>query len=458
MSILGALKKDRLGDWPTIAEYLTDLRRRETNSVAALALALAAAPEDQRELAGSGGLSVLVEVASDLRIPKTSRVAALRCAIEAGVAGEDLAALFVGAGDLATDPRLGDRANRFVEGGVSAALKMSATHRVSLQAGSFARAAHAAAVVAGRVRIEELLATAPPDHAGKLAATFALGAAPLPAAHQQQWANLLRELCVAHRRAPEAARRLGLIAAWPPNLPSAFSDLMRQAEQAAAHVTSQGAATGEVKRPAAPAAARISSEAPSASPEPPRQAHAAGPIPAAKSSLPQAPSRATLTEVGKKMAPPIRPSLFRRPTGTVTEGPVRLPPKPMPPVALPPPSAQRARAGGKQVEPPRAQPTEAGSDPVLVRKARAAEGPFAARLASLFDDRPEAVERLCAAVEARGALGGVAAALEGLERELARARWKERRASPEQKDRLGAMARSGHVAWSAAAKLVLEHV
>ena len=65
-------------------------------------------------------------MASDLRIPKTSRVAALRCAIEAGVAGEELAALFVGAGDLATDPRLGDRANRFVEAGVSAALKMSA--------------------------------------------------------------------------------------------------------------------------------------------------------------------------------------------------------------------------------------------------------------------------------------------------------------------------------------------
>src|SRR5438105_1721096 len=144
MSILGAVKKDRLGDWPSIAEYLTDLQRRETNSVAALALALAAAP-------------------------------------------------------------------------------------------------------AGRVRIEELLATAPPDHAGKLAATFALGAAPLPAAHQQQWANLLRELCVAHRRAPEAARRLGLIAPWPPNLPSAFSDLMRQAEQAAAPVTSPGAATGRAR-------------------------------------------------------------------------------------------------------------------------------------------------------------------------------------------------------------------
>src|SRR5438874_1154593 len=120
MSILGALKKDRLGDWPSIAEYLTDLRRRETNSVAALALALAAAPEDQRELAGSGGLSVLVEVASDLRIPKTSRVAALRCAIEAGVAGEELAALFVGAGDLATDPRLGGRATSRPDRGVAA--------------------------------------------------------------------------------------------------------------------------------------------------------------------------------------------------------------------------------------------------------------------------------------------------------------------------------------------------
>lgn len=445
MSILGALKKDRLGDWASVAEYLADLRRRETNSVAALALALAAAPEDQRELAAGGGLAILVEVASDLRIPKTSRIAALRCAIEAGVAGEELAALFVGAGDLATDPRLGDCAKKFVEAGVPAALKMSATHRVSLQAGSFARAAHIAAAVAGRVRMEELLAPAPADHAGKLAAIFALGAAPLPDGHHQQWANLLRELCAAHRRAPEAARRLGLVAPWPPNLPEAFGDLMRQAERAAAHVASQGAATGEVKRAPAPAAVQ------------PHQTHAAGPIPAAKPSLPQAPSRATLTEVGKKMALPIRPSLFRRPTGTVTEGPVRLPPKPMPPVASSPPAAQKARAGGKQVEPPRPQPP-AEPDPIPIRKARAAEGPFAARLASLFDDRPEAVERLCAAVEARGALGGLAAALEELERELARARWKERRASREQKDRLGAVARSDHPAWSAAARLVLEKV
>src|SRR5207302_9735174 len=100
-----------------LASFPTRRSSDLTNSVAALALALAAAPEDQRELAGSGGLSVLVEVASDLRIPKTSRVAALRCAIEAGVAGEDLAALFVGAGDLRSEEHTSELQSRFVEAG-----------------------------------------------------------------------------------------------------------------------------------------------------------------------------------------------------------------------------------------------------------------------------------------------------------------------------------------------------
>src|SRR5438270_8859473 len=211
MAVLAALKKDRLGQWPTVADYLSDLRKRETNSVAALALALGATPQDRRELAEGGGLAILVELASDLRIPKTSRVAAARCAMEAGAAGDTVAALFIGAGDLGDDPRLSDCAKELVENGLPAALRVSATNGVSLQAGSFACAAHAAAGVAGRARIEELLAPAPAEHAGKVAAIFALGSAPLPATHQEKWAKLLRELCAAHRRAPAAARRLGLV-------------------------------------------------------------------------------------------------------------------------------------------------------------------------------------------------------------------------------------------------------
>ena len=65
MAVLAALKKDRLGEWPTVADYLSDLRKRETNSVAALALALGATPQDRRELAEGAGLSLLVEVASE---------------------------------------------------------------------------------------------------------------------------------------------------------------------------------------------------------------------------------------------------------------------------------------------------------------------------------------------------------------------------------------------------------
>src|SRR2546421_2115786 len=215
MAVLAALKKDRLDEWPTVADYLSDLRKRETNSVAALALALGATPQDRRELAEGAGLSLLVEVASDLRIQKTSRVAAARCAIEAGAAGETLAALFVGAGDLAADPRLEDCARQFIETGLPAALRMTATHGVSLQAGSFACAVHVAAAVAGRARVEEPLAAAPAEHAGEVAALFALGPLPRPPAHQEKWAKLLRELCTAHRRAPAAARRLGLGAPGP---------------------------------------------------------------------------------------------------------------------------------------------------------------------------------------------------------------------------------------------------
>jgi hypothetical protein len=448
MALLSALKKDRLGGWPTVADYLADLKRRETNSVAALAAALAATPEEQRELGEGNGLAILVEVASDLRIPKTSRIAAARCAIEAGASSDMAGSLFVGAGDLAPDPRLGNCASKLVEIGLPAALRMSATHGVSLQAASFALAAQAAASVVGRARIEEMLAAAPETHAGKVGASFALGAAPLPEAHREKWAKLLREMCAAHRRAPAAARRVGLVDPWPPNLPEAFAALVREAEQATANVTAQNVPTGEVKR-APPEAPRPSAQAAAAPASP---AYAAGPASAAQVSLPRAPSSATVTELGKKMGPPIRPSLFRRPTGTVTEGPRTAAPKPMPPAS--PQSARTAAATPSPSAPADTAP-KVEPEKIPVRKARAADGPFAPRIASLFDDRPEAVERLCAAVEARAALQGLAAALAELERELSRLPWKERRATREQLDRLAAAERAGHPAWQAAAALLL---
>ena len=87
MAVLATLKKDRLGEWATLAEYLADLRRKETNSVAALVSALSSSPEEQRELAQGNGLAVLVEIASDLRLPKGARLAAARCSVEANASG-----------------------------------------------------------------------------------------------------------------------------------------------------------------------------------------------------------------------------------------------------------------------------------------------------------------------------------------------------------------------------------
>jgi len=456
MAVLATLKKDRLGEWTTLAEYLADLRRRETNSVAALALALSSPPEEQRELAHGSGLAVLVEVACDLRLPKGSRLAAARCAVEAGASGEALSALFVGAGDLATDPRLGAAAKKLVESGLPAALAQGAGAEVSLEAGAFARAAHAGASAVGQARLKELIAAAPKGHAGAAAALFSLGAGELGAAERERWAKLLQQTCAAHRSAPAAAKRLGLAPPWPPNLPDAFAPLVQEAEKAAADVTAPDAAAAPVRtgpRAAAPprASGRLGPPL-AARPAPSTSAHAAGPQPRAPASLPGEPAhvlpRIGPTEVGRKVVAPIKPSLFRRPRGTVVEGPVKLPPKPMPPVA------GRAPEGAQPPSPP---------DPFLprvpeappIRRAAVAAGPFAHRLQSLFEDRPEAVERLFAAMEARAAVSGLPAALEELERELSQPRWKGRRAPPAQLGRLAAAARAQPEPWTAAAGLLL---
>src|SRR5207245_2323375 len=228
MAVLATLKKDRLGDWANLAAYLAELRRRETNSVAALAGALSAAPDEQRELAQGEGLSILVEVASDLRMPKGSRLAAARCALEAGASGEVLGALFLGAGDLVTDPRLGAAAKKLVDAGLPSALAAGGGKDVSMEAGAFARAAHAGASAVGQARVKELLAAAPQGHAGAAAALFALGSEKLPEGQKQAWAKLLAQTCAANRSAPAAAKRLGLAPAWPPGLPDAFAPLVEE--------------------------------------------------------------------------------------------------------------------------------------------------------------------------------------------------------------------------------------
>jgi len=250
MAVLATLKKDRLGEWTTLADYLADLRRRETNSVAALAGALSAAPDEQRELGQGDGLRILVEVASDLRLPKGSRLAAARCALEAGASGQLLGALFLGAGDLATDPRMGAAAKKLVDAGLASALAAGAGQGVSMEAGAFARAAQAGASAVGQARIRELLGTAPQGHAGAAAALFALGAAELPEPQRQAWAKLLAQTCAANRSAPAAAKRLGLAPPWPPGLPEAFAALVQEAEKASAGVVATDAAAAPLKAPA----------------------------------------------------------------------------------------------------------------------------------------------------------------------------------------------------------------
>jgi len=460
MAVLATLKKDRLGEWPTLAEYLADLRRRETNSVAALALLLSSPAEEQREIAQGGGLAVLIEIASDLRLPKGSRLAAARCAVEAGASGEGLAALFVGAGDLATDPRLGGAAKKLIESGLPAALARRKGAEVSLEAGAFARAAHASASAVGQARVKELLASAPRGHAGVSAALFSLGAAELAAPERERWAKLLLQTCAANRSAPAAAKRLGLAPPWPPILPDSFAPLVQEAEKAAANVTAPDAAAAPPKsgsRGPAPtrASGRLGPPLPGRPAAAASSAHAAGPPAAVPASLATAPGTAAPrtgpVELGKKVVAPIKPSLFRRPLGTVVEGPVKLPPKPMPPVAGRAPSAapQPPSPAGPQLPSVPAPP---------IRRAAVAPGPFAHRVRSLFDDRPEAVERLCAAIEARAAVHGLPAALEELGRELSHPRWKGLRPPAGQLLRLASAARAQPEPWRAAAGLLIDRL
>src|SRR3954469_23067797 len=207
MSVLATLRHDRAGDWTSLEDYVRELRHRESAALAALAGLLAAAAQDQRELAEHGAAgAVLLEVASDLRVPKGARLAAARCLLEAGIEEPFVGHLFVGAGDLVTDPRLGAAARRLVEAGLPAALRTSGdTAQITLAAGVFARAVHAGASAVGQARVAELLAEAPALHAGAHAGLFALGLGELPEAHRTGWARLLDETCAAFRRAPQAA-------------------------------------------------------------------------------------------------------------------------------------------------------------------------------------------------------------------------------------------------------------
>jgi hypothetical protein len=473
MAILKTLRGERMGDWPSLADFLRDVHRRETGALAALASALTAPPADQKELAQGEGAAVLLELACDLRVPKGGRLSAARCLLEADAA--DAGKLFSGAGDLITDPRLGAAARKLVEAGLPAALKAGGEPaQVSMGAGAFARSAHSAASAVGQARIKELLAAAPKGHAGAAAAFFALGQGELPKEQLEAWKKLLDSTCAANRRAPAAAKRMGLVPPWPPNLPDAFAPLVKEAEAKSAEVKSADAA-------AAPPVVKTPAKAgpPAQPPRPP-----------------------AMTEMaGHRTMPAIKRSPFRKAIGTVMElGPTAPPPKPMEPLigrampGTPVPEAQRPHveereeprkaspmAGLSPLRPqepvrydphghkiPRADrwrddafeweiPTLPSSDLPQPMKAAVAPGPFAQRLQSLFDDRPEAVDRLCAAAEARVAVAGEEEMLKDLARELGRKRWENARAPREQLERLRAIEQEEKQPgpWRAAARCLL---
>jgi len=448
--ILATLRQDRAGEWTNLDDYLRELRHRETGALAALANALSAPAQEQRELAEHGEAgAVLLEVACDLRVPKGGRLAAARCLIEAGIEEPYIGHLFIGAGDLVTDPRLGGAARKLVEAGLPCALNLGGEPaQLTLAAGAFARAAHAGASVVGVARLKELLAPAPELHAGAIAGLFALGEGQLPEGHRTGWKRLLEQTCAAHRRAPAAAKRIGLAPQWPPNLPEAFAPLIREAEQQSSSVQSTDAAANPTTLKKEPVAA---------------------PSPKARSELPELPR----PPPGKRLAPPIRKSPFRQPTGTVVEVPTSLPAKPMEPLvargaALPPPRPDlRFDARGQRV--PRADrwsdedfeweaPVLPSSDLPPPGRAPIAAGPFASRLLAVFEDRPEAVDRFCAAAEARAAVRGEPELLRELRAEASRPAWKKRALPESQSQRLQSiMQDSAHPSpWRAAAGLMLD--
>jgi hypothetical protein len=209
--------------------------------------------------------------------------------------------------------------------------------------------------------------------------------------------------------------------------------------------------------------------------------------------------------VGQKtLSPAIKRSPFRRPIGTVVEVPSRLPAKAMEPLVGRPapgtsaPAPQPPHVAERELRRPgplpglAAVPSQAeaeirydqrgrkiprkdrwrddefdwevpdlpSSEMPPPMKAAVAPGPFAQRLQSLFDNRPEAVDRFCAAAEARAAVAGEEQILQELSRELSRKRWQDARAPREQLERLRGIEQDGKQpgTWRTAARFLLDRL
>jgi len=494
MPILATLKKEGAGAWPSLADYLREARHRETSALGALSAALIAAPEEQKELAEAPDAgAILLELASDLRVPKGSRLAAARCLLEAGIGGPQIGQLFIGAGDLVTDPRLGSSARKLVEGGLPAALQIGGeVALVSLPAGSFARAVHASASAVGQARAKELLAGAPEGHAGAAAGLFAMGQGELPPDQLDRWKKLLEETCAKNRRAPAAAKRMGMAPPWPPNLPDAFAPLVQEAEKKNESVVAADAATNP---------ALLKKSGPLLGPPGKSRPQTAGLRPQAAPPIPKAEAPAA----GKTISPAIKRSPFRRAIGAVMEMPTTMPakameevkgramgpapapsrphieakedaplttkPSPLPIAALPSRAVEQVKFDPKGRKIPRADrwqddafewdlPTLPSSQLPPPMRAAVAKGPFTQRVQSIFEDRPEAVERLCAAAEARAAVQGEEKLLQELSQELSNKKWQGFRAPKEQLAKLRAVEsdeRQPHP-WRTVARFLLDRL
>ncbi|MBS2023618.1 MAG: hypothetical protein JST92_14540 [Deltaproteobacteria bacterium] len=538
MAILSTLKQGDLGSWKSLDEFLEALRLRETGAVGALGLALAAEPSEHKELANMRGATpILLSVAGDLKVPKGARLLAARALLEVGLPDPELAELLFQGGDLLTDPRLGSHAKRLAEGGLPAALKTQGEQirKVGDRAEAFTRAAHAASSVLGKDRVKELLAAQGSVSAGVSAALFALGGE-LAEGDRALWQKHFVDLCTKFKKAPAAAKRMGLVTPWPPFLPDAFAPLIKAAEEATASVQT----TDVLTRPKGGLGAPIAStQAPASTGKSAPQSlapQAAPPLP--KPPPPQpVPSRMTTQHLGssKTLAPAINRGTQRgRPAPGVTpppDGPVDPLEKALPrnmPALIPRPSvaateeASRATGGPRPGEAGSTEPAPLGAErsrvpagvlralkesnsislpdgsiytgkeplrfdpkgkriphphrwadtsrelewqepvlppPVLRDPGRAAvvPGPFALRMKSLFDNRPEGVDRLSAAAEARAAMVGNEQLIAELTRELSHARWKGKRLSEEQRAKLRtlSMDESASAAARSAAQAVL---
>jgi hypothetical protein len=208
---------------------------------------------------------------------------------------------------------------------------------------------------------------------------------------------------------------------------------------------------------------------------------------------------------GKTVAPAIKRSPFRKAIGAVIELPTTLPPKameevkgrvtgplpatskphiepkeeaplftkpsPLPIAALPSRNAEEIKLDPRGRPVPRgdrwrddafewAPPTLPSSELPPPMRAAVAPGPFTRRVESIFEDRPEAVDRLCAAAEARAAVGGEEKLLRELSAELSRKKWADARAPREQLARLKAIEgdEKHPMPWRAVARFLLDRL